>query len=476
MTTSSLHWKDLYQKEALLDAALKLYTKSIFKWQHSLITSHDNKTLYEFARHGTRHLDILHRRLLQEKFEFAPTQSKVINFNGKWRTIYIQTWQDKVVDTMLYVLLNRVFQSQFHIGSHAYRLGQFHLEACQNQVRRILNGERDPIFIIKRDVSNYFNSLDHSVLSQKLARYTGGSGYLHELLLSRIQHQFFNGENELCTAELGVAFGTPLACFFANLYFDDSDHRIARLCDLGYFRYSDDVLCLCSDHRQAVSVNDLLESEIRELKLQFKDSHKRNLCFTQSRKIDVPFESVDRFKFLGLEFRANGVHGLSKDKLEKIRKRFRLALKKRESAFKKLNTVEARAGLAIRILRETMEKSIRNVALIDYYLKHTQDELQLKDLDLWLALEVLFYSFQKGHKKGLFRRLSFNTMRAMGLPSFLHRSRLLRHQKIESSFFVWKSYQLSKKSRRKKWLPGKSDLPFSPCQEAESKIKVVGET
>jgi hypothetical protein len=42
-----------------------------------------------------------------------------------------------------------------------------------------------------------------------------------------------------------------------------------------------------------------------------------------------------------------------------------------------------------------------------------------------------------GHKKGHFRRISFARLRQMGLPSLVHRQRLIRRGEIESPFFIW---------------------------------------
>ena len=85
---------------------------------------------------------------------------------------------------------------------------------------------------------------------------------------------------------------------------------------------------------------------------------------------------------------------------------------------------------------ETIDKGIRNVAILDYYLKHVDDERQLRLLDRWLAEEVLGLVFG-GHKKGHFQRISFEQLRAMGLPSLLHRRRLICRGVIESPFFIW---------------------------------------
>jgi hypothetical protein len=79
---------------------------------------------------------------------------------------------------------------------------------------------------------------------------------------------------------------------------------------------------------------------------------------------------------------------------------------------------------------------VRNVAIIDYYLKHVNDEDRLRAIDRWLAEEVLSCIFG-GHKKGNFRRISYADLRAMGLPSLVHRRHLILRGEIESPFFVW---------------------------------------
>ena len=90
----------------------------------------------------------------------------------------------------------------------------------------------------------------------------------------------------------------------------------------------------------------------------------------------------------------------------------------------------------ITIAAETIDHGLRNVAILDYYLKHVDDENQLRILDRWLAEEILSLVFG-GHKKNHFRRISFGQLRQMGLPSLLHRRRLILRGQIESPFFIW---------------------------------------
>jgi hypothetical protein len=80
---------------------------------------------------------------------------------------------------------------------------------------------------------------------------------------------------------------------------------------------------------------------------------------------------------------------------------------------------------------------MRNVAILDYYLKHVSDS-QLEQLDRRLAEEVLSLVFGR-HKKGHFSNIGFEPLRDMGLPSLVHRRRLILRGRIESPFFIWQT-------------------------------------
>ena len=98
---------------------------------------------------------------------------------------------------------------------------------------------------------------------------------------------------------------------------------------------------------------------------------------------------------------------------------------------------------------DVLERGYRSIAIIDYYLKHVDDEAQLRQIDRWLAEEVVAIAFGNGHKKGNFKKMPFSKLRAMGLPSLCHRRRLLRHGHLESSFFTLRTDNLIEQKRRR---------------------------
>jgi len=109
--TRLLRWRDIYSEAELYKAAVRVYTKPVLQWRKALCASTDGKTLYDFAAHGLRHLDAIHRSLQREAFDFRPAVALRYNFNGKHRTLYIAPWEERMVDLLLYRVLNRMMKA-----------------------------------------------------------------------------------------------------------------------------------------------------------------------------------------------------------------------------------------------------------------------------------------------------------------------------------------------------------------------------
>jgi hypothetical protein len=195
----------------------------------------------------------------------------------------------------------------------------------------------------------------------------------------------------------------------------------------------------------------MLETSVSALKLDMKASHSMDLALSGpplGRALasslpghdflsnDPEFAPAREFRHLGLLFRAGGAVSLSRDKLRKIQNLFRFAFRRARRRWMKISDPGEKTRELVALAAATIEKGLRNVAILDYYLKHVDDENQIRLLDRWLAEEVLACVFG-GHKKGHFRRISFAELRAMGLPSLVHRQRLIRRRAIASPFFIW---------------------------------------
>ncbi len=477
-----LRWSTLYREAELYKAAVRLYTKPLFDWRKALVSSTDERTLYDFARTGLANLQRLHRELAAGRFHFRPGLALKRNFNGKRRTLYVFPWEERLVSLLLYRLLNRALDRSFSASSYAYRWRGFGVDRCQREIVRTLRAAAGPLYAIKRDIADFFDSIDHAVLLDKLARLVEPGDYLGELLTECVRFRSAD-EGEVRTAGRGVPFGTAVACLLANLYLGELDRRLEAIPGVRFFRYADDLLVVSTSRGAIGRAAEVFQDELAALRLKSKPTHEQDFLLTTGESTSVAFRSAKaavswtsapredaafaerqatvesapvlsetgspgrsfpprtRFRHLGLEFRADGSVGLGRDKLRKIRNLFRYAFRRHRRKFARIVDPEKRAMLAIRIARETVSGGVRNVAIIDYYLRHVSEESQLRGLDRWLAEEVLSLATGDGHKRGYFRRLPFARLRQMGLPSLVHRRRLVLHGKVDSPFFVWKTYQ-----------------------------------
>jgi len=101
-----LRWRDVYREAELYKAAVRVYTKPLFHWRKALHVSSDGRTVYVLAARGLRGLAAIHQQLRGERFSFRPSIGLKYNFNGKRRTLYIPPWEERIVDLLLYRILN----------------------------------------------------------------------------------------------------------------------------------------------------------------------------------------------------------------------------------------------------------------------------------------------------------------------------------------------------------------------------------
>lgn len=454
-------FRSCYNELELHRTVLKTYTKPLFAWRKALARSHDGRTLYDFARRTPQNLERLHALLARGEFHFREGLELRYNFNGRIRTIHLFPWEERIVDLLLYRMLNRRFHGVLSPHAYAYRHRGLGVDVCQRRIARRLADATGPVYFLKRDVADYFPSIDHEILSAAVSEWIEPGDYLHALVSERIRFRVRDGD-AVRTAERGIPFGSAIACFFANLFLTPLDRALGTVPGLAYFRYADDLLAFSSDREAVLEARRRFDAILGALRLRSNPDHEHDFAFLDAGADDGQFERATKFRHLGLEFRVSGEIGLSRDKGRKIRNLFRFAFRRARRKFRAADGPEGRARVAVDIARDIVENGFRSVALIDYYLKHVSDEEQLRLLDRWLAEEVLSRAFGNGHRKGNFGKLPFARLREMGLPSLRHRRRLLRHGQLQSSFFILRTERLIEREGRRS--PG--HRTFSPGREA----------
>ena len=471
-----LRWRDVYREAELYKAAVRVYTKPLFMWRKALQVSTDGKTLYDMAAHGLKGLSAIHERLRTERFHFRPSVGLKYNFNGKRRTLYIPPWEERIVDLLIYRLLNARLHAYFSESSYAYRDHSHGLDRCQARIASVVRSARRPLYVVKRDIADYFASVHHQALQDKVASLVEPGDYLYELISERIRFDY-QDESGQHRAARGIPFGCASACLFANIYLTELDRTLEIIPRIHYFRYADDLLVLSVDRDACADAAAAIADSLNQLHLTTKASHVQDLLLSASVATDARFRSATALRHLGLQFECGGTVSLSRDKQRKIENLFRFAFRRSRRRWRKIADPRERARTLSAIACETIKRGVRNVAIIDYYLKHVTNTSQLQRLDRWLAEEVLSLVFG-GHKKGHFGEISFDELRQFGLPSLVHRHRLIQHRKIESPFFIWQQQKIDR-AFKGTVASGKrassAGSGFSPCPEAAAQDEPVRE-
>lgn len=428
-----LKFSDIYSTEALYESAFVLYNKAMFFPKKAKVRSYDNKSLYDFGISFQTTIRKIQKQLEKQSFLFGPLLEKTIILGDKSRQLYLSPWEEKLVETMLYRLLDRKLNSILYSKSFAFRQqGSKGVQKCIQFVDKMLKEQSAPLYVIRRDVSNFFPSIDREILRGFLAKHIDKEDYLFRLLESRVDFIKFGSEE--VEKEKGVSFGTPLACLFGNLYLTELDRKLYEITP-NVIRYADDYLIATPDLTIARRVIEAFKSEFVNLKVTSKPSHEQNLVW-KGASIEE-FTSTKEVQYLGLRF--NETIRLDKGKLNKIKRIFTSCIDKVLKGKSKRASIFERSLKAAKACDQiwTSRYNLKSRLLLRYSLVLITDEQQLRDLDRWL-LEYLMQAAcgYDGFRKKNFRYLDTEKLREAGLHSFLHESRLMKHGHMKESLWT----------------------------------------
>lgn len=426
---------DCFKTYDLYKSMLSLSNKVNFNYKLGYVKGFDKQTYWDFASSLDKNLKLLTKSIKFNDFKFDPTVLKIRRIKYKERKIYISTWRDKVVERFLNASLTKLLSPWYSQNSYAYRTG-VGIDKCQHNIIKSLKNNYK--FICKKDISNYFYSIDKSILIEKLKSLIKDDDFLFELLVDRINFKYFHND-EIHQSDIGIPFGSPLACCLANIYLTETD-KIVSSFPVVYYRYADDFLILGNDEQNVISANNELSNQFNLLKLHSKPSHTEELTFNDHSE---HFKPINSFKYLGIKFDKNGVVSLSVEKQRKI-----INLFKRNVNVKKalsINDLDERLRFVIDSVNGTIDNRIRGAAIIDYYLKHINNDNQLKQMDMLIAQFVISVVLNRKFKYKLFSFVSYSKLRDFGLVSLVHRRRLHHHGHLKVNFLELRNNLLSKR-------------------------------
>jgi RNA-directed DNA polymerase len=199
---------------------------------------------------------------------------------GKVRVLGIPAIRDRVVQGALKLILEPIFEADFHDGSYGYRPKRTAHQAVARVTRAIAENKTQ---VIDVDVAAYFDTVRHDLLLGKVARRVEDAEILH-LLKVMLK----------ASGARGGPQGGVVSPLLANIYLNEVDAMLERAkavtrdgmyTYVEYARYADDLVILVSGHwRQAwlwKAVARRLREELAKLDLKLNEAKSRVVDLTQ---------------------------------------------------------------------------------------------------------------------------------------------------------------------------------------------------
>ncbi|MBX9761708.1 MAG: reverse transcriptase/maturase family protein, partial [Pseudomonadaceae bacterium] len=124
----------------------------------------DGTTLDEFS---IRTIKNIIDKMKNESFSFRGARRVLIpKANGKTRALSVAPPTDKVVQEVMRMILEAIFEPTFSNNSHGFRSGK----SCHTALKQIRNNWSGVTWIIEGDIKGCFDNIDHEKLIGELAK------------------------------------------------------------------------------------------------------------------------------------------------------------------------------------------------------------------------------------------------------------------------------------------------------------------
>ena len=211
---------------------------------------------------------------------------------GRVRVLGIPAIRDRVVQGALKLILEPIFEADFHDGAYGYRPKRTAAQAVDRVAEAIV---RHKTRVIDLDLAAYFDSVRHDLLLAKVARRVQDPEILHLLKLIL-----------KASGKRGVPQGGVVSPLLSNIYLTEVDAMLERAkavtrngahTYVEYARWADDLVVLVHNDRRQ---DWLVEAIPRRLREEFA---KLDLQVNEVKSRSVDLSRGESFGFLGFDFR-----------------------------------------------------------------------------------------------------------------------------------------------------------------------------
>lgn len=191
-------------------------------------------------------IDQLQKQLREKSYKFSPVKIvKIPKPKGGTRKLGIAIVGDRVVQTALKIVIEPIFEADFHDCSYGYRPKRNAKQATEAIRHDLYNKSWG---VVELDFKSYFDTIPHRnllILIQK--RISDGS--VLKLIKQTLKVGVYDRGNIIST-KIGVPQGSPISPLYSNIYLNLIDQlwhkrKYPQTLQATIHRYCDDAILVC---------------------------------------------------------------------------------------------------------------------------------------------------------------------------------------------------------------------------------------
>ena len=250
----------------------------------------DGKAIDEVKATGEEFvINKLQTQLREQTYQFSPVRLVEISKpKGGTRPLGIATVEDRIVQTAMKIVIEPIFEADFHECSYGYR--------PKRNARQASLAIREDLYqrawgVVEIDFKSYFTSIPHDGLLKLISRKIV-DGSMMKLIKQTLKVGTMNKGN-IEPMEIGVPQGSPISPLYSNIYLNVIDHEWHKMDypeKLGatLHRYCDDAVLVC--RKSACPVLEAFSGMVKKMDLVINREKTRITRLT------------DGFDFIGFNF------------------------------------------------------------------------------------------------------------------------------------------------------------------------------
>jgi len=279
-----------------------------YKVSKKLLSPKEERYLREYIE-NRKYVSVA-RRVVSGEFHFSVPEKKELNKLGtsKKRIVYCFPDEENILLKILSWLL---YQYDEAIPENCYSFRK-DTGARKAFLKMANTAGISQLYGFKADISDYFNSIDVSLLLPQLREVITDDALLLQLMTELLEDDRATWQGEIIRGSRGAMAGTPTSPFFANLYLREMDEYFAAR-NVRYARYSDDILLFGR------------KEEVEEHIAAYR-SFLRKYHLVSNPSKEQHFVPGEKWSFLGFDY-DNGTVDISEAAVRKLMDKIRRAAK-----------------------------------------------------------------------------------------------------------------------------------------------------